>query len=748
MAPEPEYPQKYKLKNVLSFVAVIVLLISLTIFQTWIHKLKGFPILIHALVNINLLLLLIVMIMIVRYFIRLYFERPGSRFRQKLVLAFMISTLLPACLLFLISTNFIQDNLDRWFNPIYGDPLEKAMSVVRILHDHFQERGLWFGRHLAKTIIDKKLLHPQKKSQLETYIREKQIEYNLGLIQIFDHHGVELTRAINENIPIGSEVSTPSTNLEAALAGEKAPPLLVTAGGGTLYRNFITLKDKEDTVVGAIVVNFFSTERLLTKLNLIQRASQKHQQQMQLHRPIQREYLYLFLIPTLLILFFATWFGFYLAKGVTLPIQKLAEGTKAITAGNLDFKLEVQAYDEIAVLVDSFEKMRQELEKNKAVMEKQHLELQMVNRELDTKQHYMTSLQESFATGVIAIDKEGLVTMVNPAARTMLQVEPQFMVGHKFQEAFNQDGLQQLKNMIQKCFYSKIPMINKEIHFFSKRMTLHLSVSITVIVEPGGAFLGLALVCEDLTELIKIQKAAAWGEVARRIAHEIKNPLTPIRLSAQRIKRKMSPELLTENLYTLYNDCCTTIVREVDTIQRLVDSFSRFAKMPEVKPQSTDLHHFIDAILDGFSHLHPKIEIIKNFTTQIPGVNLDENLMKQALTNIIDNSVEAMANQGTLEFKTSFDTFLNIVRLEICDDGPGIRAEDKDKLFMPYFSTKKRGTGLGLAIVARIIAEHYGYVRVADNQPQGTRFIIELPRIPSLETKKNDELKDEEMLHI
>jgi len=717
-------PPKFKLKNVLSFIAVILLFITLTIIQTYVYNVKGSPIILHAIVNLNLILLILVVIMLVRYLIRLYIERPGSRFRQKLVISFMISILFPSSFLFFVSTTFIRETLDKWFNPILGDPLDDAMSIVRILHKYYQERSLWFGKQISQIIQKDDLLNTRKKDKLETFLQEKQVEYNVGMIQLFDDQGVELTRVINENIPIGSVVSTPSANLKAALAGEKAPPILITAGGGTLYRSFVAMVDADEKVIGVLVINFFVTERLLPKLSRIHKSSDMFKQQMRMMRPIRRQYMYLFIIPTVLILFFATWFGFYLAKGVSLPIQKLAEGTRAITAGNLDFQLDIQAYDEIGILVDSFEQMRQELKKSREVMDTQNKELQTVNLQLDQKQHYMVSLLDSFTTGVIAMDGAGYVTNVNPAAQTMLQVEPQFMIGKKYQDAFNEESLQQMKDMIEKCFATSTPMIKKEIHFFSKRMTLHLSTSVTVMKEPEGELLGLALICEDLTELIKVQKVAAWSEVARRIAHEIKNPLTPIRLSAQRINRKIEKNEVDD---ALFKDCCSAIVREVDTIQRLVNSFSRFAKMPEAKPVSTDINHFIEKVLDGFTLLHPNIMVEKKFDRQIPVVHIDENLMKQALTNIIDNAVEAMNDQGQLLIKTSFDNFLRIVRVEICDDGKGIREEDKEKLFVPYFSTKKRGTGLGLAIVARIVADNYGYVRVTDNQPRGTRFIIELP---------------------
>lgn len=719
---------KYKLKNVLTIIGFIILLPALTTIQIYVYKLKGNPILIHALVNLDVILVLIVIIMLVRYLIRLYFEKTASRFRQKLVIAFMITILLPSSLLVLISTNFIRETLDRWLNPINATPLENAMSIVRILHNYFQERGTWFGNQLAQKIIEDNLLDPGKKEKLTAFIRTKQIEYNLGMIQIFDAKGVELSRAINENIPIGNAVSTPSQNIEAALAGDKAPPVLVTAGGGTLYQNFIPIQKKDKDTIGVVVVNFFSTERLKQKLESITRSSDSFQQQLRMKRPIKQSYIYLFIIPTLLILFFTTWFGFYLAKGVTLPIQKLAEGTRAISAGNLDFELDVKAYDEVGILVDAFGKMQRELKKSKDVMDKQHYALQKVNRELDRKQHYMLSLLKSFTLGVIALDNEGTIITVNTAAQTMLQVEPQFMIGRPYSDAFTDDSLNQLKQMIDKVFQSAIPILNKELHFFSKRMTLHLSASTTVIKEPEGDLLGVALVLEDLTDLIKVQKAAAWSEVARRIAHEIKNPLTPIRLSAQRMKRKYYQHVLDDDVVS---DCCTTIVREVDTIQRLVDSFSRFAKMPESKPEPVSIHDFIDDILDGFSHLHPNIDVVTSIEENLPTVNIDHNLMKQALTNIIDNSVEAMKNKGILEIVGSFDSFLNIVRLEISDNGKGIREEDKEKLFMPYFSTKKRGTGLGLAIVSRIIADHYGYIRVSNNKPQGTRFIIELPAMTS-----------------
>lgn len=721
-----ERSSRYKTKNLMAVLAAIVMLIVFTYVQSLIYQLKGSVLLFHALVNLNLILLLVVVIVLIRYLIKIYFEREGSRFSRKLVLAFLISTLLPSLFLFLISTNFIRETLDRWLNPIGGDPLEDAMAVVRILHNHYKDRSLWFGHQLSKQIFEQDLLSPEKKDELTAFIQKKQREYNLGVLQVFDTKEVELTRSINENIPIGKSVTTPSNNLSSALKGDVTPPIILTAGGGTLYRSFIPLKDKNDIVQGALVLNFFSTERLLPKLTRITQASETYQQQQRMKQPIKQEYIYLFLFPTLLIMFFAIWFGFYLARGVTQPIQKLAEGTRSITAGNLDFEFDVQAFDEIGLLVSSFEIMRRELKKNRNVLEQQHRELEVMNRELDKKQHYMTSLLESLTTGVIAMDRQGVIITINAASQGMLQIEPQFMLGKNYQDVFNRDVLYQFKIIIDHYFETSIPKLNEQINFYSNRMTLHLSTSVIVMKEPQGELLGVALVLEDLTELIKSQKAAAWSEVARRIAHEIKNPLTPIRLSAQRISRKLKKDALSE---PLFEDCCLTIIREVDTIQRLVNSFSRFAKMPEAKPEPAQLNDFIESILEGFTTIHPRIALKKTFLETLPLVSIDKDLMKQALTNILDNAVEAIPAKGTIELKTTYDSFLSIVRLQIIDDGMGIKAEDKERLFMPYFSTKKRGTGLGLAIVARIIGDHYGYVRVADNHPRGTRFIIELPSI-------------------
>jgi two-component system, NtrC family, nitrogen regulation sensor histidine kinase NtrY len=263
--------------------------------------------------------------------------------------------------------------------------------------------------------------------------------------------------------------------------------------------------------------------------------------------------------------------------------------------------------------------------------------------------------------------------------------------------------------------------ISVEIHGVRKVLHLHL----TMLRDDAGDFLGTVLVLDDLTQVMKVQRMAAWREVARRIAHEIKNPLTPIQLSEQRLRKRYLSRFSDDE--KVFDECTEMIIKSVDELKTLVNEFSNFARMPAINPEPNDLNSIIRETLTLYHEAHRKVEFIFEADSRLPQLVIDRDQIKRVVINILENSLAAMAEQGKIEIKSLFDDELKMASLTIADNGPGIPAEDKPRLFEPYFSTKKTGTGLGLAIVNSIISDHNGFVRVRDNHPQGACFVVELP---------------------
>jgi len=416
------------------------------------------------------------------------------------------------------------------------------------------------------------------------------------------------------------------------------------------------------------------------------------------------------LMVTLLIVFSATWFGFRLAKDITIPIKDLAEATHRIASGDLNFRIQMKAADEIGMLVQSFNQMTGDL--------------QVSRSELEQRKKYMEFVLKNVAAGVISIDEKGNVTTINTSAEQMLEIQGETVLEKIFSEVLPKEYVKQIEQLLRELRISGKDSIERQVTVNLEGKSLSLLINLTTLRDEEGKPLGVVAVFDDLTQLIKAQRMAAWREVARRIAHEIKNPLTPIQLSAQRLRKRYLEKLQPDG--TVFDECTRTIVKQVEELKGMVNEFSNFARMPASQPTLNQLNDIIQEALVLFQEAHKRIrfEFISN---TLPIINLDRDQMKRVMINLIKNSLAAIESEGRIKIQTNYDPKLQMVRLEVSDDGCGIQDEDKGRLFEPYFSTKKSGTGLGLAIVNAIISDHNGYIRVRDNKPKGTTFVIELP---------------------
>ncbi|MBC7964196.1 MAG: HAMP domain-containing protein, partial [Steroidobacteraceae bacterium] len=434
----------------------------------------------------------------------------------------------------------------------------------------------------------------------------------------------------------------------------------------------------------------------------------------------------LFLITTVII-FFAYWMGVYLANSMTKPVQELVDGTRAVADGNLDVYIESSSEDEIGMLVQSFNRMTEDLRTKQRALNVSNLELSRINQEIERRRRYMEIVLRNVAAGVISVDREGIVRTINKSAERLLNVSPDSVLGQDFRNVIKDKHLEIINESLRELAQSQHDNISRQIFLDVRGTRLALHLHLTMLRDEGGEILGMVAVLDDLTQMMRAQRMAAWREVARRIAHEIKNPLTPIQLSAQRLRKRYLSRFSDDE--KVFDECTEMIIKSVDDLKNLVNEFSNFARMPAIQPEPNDLNALIRETLTLYQEAHRGVVFSFIQDDIMPLLKIDRDQIKRVIINVLENAVSAMGEKGSIRLTSSYDAVLKMAVLAVADDGPGIPPEDKPRLFEPYFSTKKSGTGLGLAIVSSIITDHGGFVRVRDNQPRGAVFVIELPAV-------------------
>jgi two-component system, NtrC family, nitrogen regulation sensor histidine kinase NtrY len=403
----------------------------------------------------------------------------------------------------------------------------------------------------------------------------------------------------------------------------------------------------------------------------------------------------------------------------------LATAADEIGAGRLDHRVKAETSDEFGQLIDAFNRMAGDLAANRRRLERSSVELERKHHDVEGRRRYVETVLDRLATGVVSIDGTGSIRTWNAAASRLLGMDPR-VAGLPASAVFGTRELKPLAIAIDEASRNREDLRPQDVAVTLEGREVHLAVMTTPLRRDDGTTDGMVVVFDDVSPLIRAQKAAAWREVARRLAHEIKNPLTPIQLCAERLRRHFTQA--PEPTRALVEECTTTIVGEVESLKGLVDEFSQFARMPAPRAVPTDLHALLDEALALYKGLFTEVEFRRHFVEGLPRVGVDQEQIRRVVINLVDNAIEAMGESpGTISVETQHDAANAVARLVIADNGPGVPPAERDKLFMPYYSTKGRGSGLGLAIVRRIVAEHGGSIELGDNSPKGSRFVIELP---------------------
>lgn len=690
----------------------------------------GNNILIFGLINIIILLIILLVYLLFRNIAKLLLEQRqnvvGAKLRTKLVLAFLGLSLVPTMLLFFVSAGFITNSIQNWFNKQVETSLDESMEVAQTYYKTSAANALYYGHQISAIIKEQKLINDQNLPQLKGLIRQKQKEYNLGVVEVYSSQREELVRASNPKLPQGEFTNPSSEDINVGLRGKELTRVN-SVGKADLIRGIVPIYSNWNPkdVVGVVVVNYYVPYSLVSKMKEISTSYHEFRQLKILKTPITTGYILTLFLITMVIVFLAVWFGVYLAKSLTIPIQELAEATRQVAEGNLDIHLGEKGSDEIGMLISSFNKMTEDLRNNQQDLKKTNEEVTRSNLELEQRRRYMETVLKNVTAGVISVDKEGILTTVNKSAEKLLNINTSQVLGRNFRDVLRPDQLDIVKGMLRDMVLGKQDTIHKQVTIPLKDTKLTLLVNLTVLKDENDEFMGTVVVFDDLTQLIKAQRMAAWREVARRIAHEIKNPLTPIQLSAQRLRKRYLQRFDEDE--RVFDECTTMIIKSVDELKTLVDEFSNFARMPAAQPAANNLNDIIREALTLYQEAHRNISFSFRPDESIPQLMLDRDQIKRVLINLLDNAVAAIEEEGAIDIESNLDQELKMVTFTVSDTGHGIAPEDRPRLFEPYFSTKKSGTGLGLAIVNNIISDHHGFIRVKENQPKGTRFIIELP---------------------
>jgi len=711
-------------------VVLLLLLLVLVLFSMQ----KGFSVLEHSgsqlmvfvAINVNIVLLAIVFYLIARNLLKLSYERRrhvlGVNLKTKLITSFIILSL-PAMGFHLFASYFIATNLESWLKGQQESVIQSAQNVSDAYHQNL--RKTMELQHLiwANYIIE-------SKGEFSAIKPLKNVEANVSIYS----EDQELLDQWMQNEISQTYWTAPSLNEWYQIKSNKQIWFTKELEDRIIYRHItpVSYENKQ------LFLEIFYPASPYSSNAISEIISQGHNTRFLTESEdlVRGYYLIIFLLMTLFIIFVATWLAFYLARGFVQPIEDLALATQRVSEGELGFQVKLQGPldKDFALLMKSFNSMSRDLLEHQIALNKTTSNLQDSHRTLESQIRFVELVLENITTGVMSLDVEGHIEILNHSAKQMLQLKPGVDTGRHYRDVLDEESLQQFEEMVEQIKADNERSISQNLIVHKKDGPVEVSATLLVLQNSEGQSAGMVCVYNNITEIQRLQRARAWREVARRIAHEIKNPLTPIQLSAERINRKYAGEVSDD---VALHQSTQTIINEVQHLKRMVSEFSNFAKIPESNPQISDLNQIIMNTLHLFhENLPARISLTTDLSKSLPELPLDSEQIRRVIINLVDNSISSIEKKGTLSrifnqgkiiIRTRHVPDLNIICMDVEDNGTGIAPEISDQLFEPYTTTKEHGTGLGLTIVSQTISDHNGFTRFRNLETGGVCFTIELP---------------------
>jgi|UniRef100_A0A7C3SJV9 two-component system nitrogen regulation sensor histidine kinase NtrY len=724
----PNLEKRKRRRERLLIVLTLVLVVALTSWEVYLVRQGGQPVagslLAFGLLNLNALLFLLFTFLIFRHLTKLFLERRrrvfGSRLRTRLVLTFITLALLPTLFMFFIAWQLISSRVDSQWGGRVADTVGQNLALSRAFSQELEEKLTALGHLFRQELLTEQKFFRLDEPALRSLLTRWQETYQLSGLEIFTPAGRKLAEAYDRDIK--SPLEPPPSVRPGDWAEETLHRQAVE--GGMLVSLVEPLRSPSGRLSAYLVLREMIPQPLVTRIMEVENQVRDLRAMQFLIRPVRVSHYLALVIVTLLTLMAAIWLAFYMAREITTPIRQLAEGTLKVAGGDFDFHIDQEGKDEIGFLVQSFNKMTQDLQQSRAQLAAAYEQLRQSHAELADKKRHMEILLRNVAAGVIAVDAQGRVTAINNSAAQMLQVDPEEVLGREARVLLPPEEVSRLAEVVEEARRSQ-RTVERPLHLTLADRTLYLIVKPTVLKDDSGRDLGVVVVFEDLTELERAQRQAAWREVARRIAHEVKNPLTPIKLAAQRLRRRYQGLIPDDG--QVFEECTRIISDQADVIKNLVNEFSHFARLPHPVLAPQDLNRLIQDTLLLYKGVHPRISLEFQPDPELPAIPLDQEQIKRLLLNLVDNALASIQDSGKISLSVRQEPNGEWVELVVADTGVGIPDKDKTRIFEPYFSTKRGGTGLGLAIAHSIVSDHHGMIRVEDNQPCGAKFIIKLP---------------------
>ncbi|MDR2488809.1 MAG: HAMP domain-containing protein [Desulfovibrio sp.] len=724
LSPAGQYRRERERRHRELFFAAVAFIVVLILTSIQLHQFQSGDVLFVFMFNINFVLLIGISLVVLRNGIKLILERRrqvlGSRLRTRLVLSFVLLSLLPCLLMFLITTKYVQLSMDFWFKDQVENSMDAALELAGNVYEKVGMTAVAQAREIKTEILERGLAWGGQ--GMNTLMERKQREHRMALIGLYFPDGKQRAWHAGKESREVWKKAREEINLEQA----NSQGFVYTLIRGKENDFIFSLLAVDGGKNGYLVIAYDMGEGFKARIDRIVRGSGEYSKLRGIKTPLKHMLYSSLGVLTALIMLGAIWFGFRLARELSSPIFALAAGTDRISKGDLSVRLNDNSQDEFGMLIRSFNRMAQDLEQSRRETTEAYTMLEIRNQQIARHSKYIETVLNNVAAGVVSFDSNGYIGTVNRSACDILSMEPEELLGNRIED-FMPASYGKMAQEIRERFRQRsetrarrnisVPIGNEE-----RRLLFNV-----VGFSTDDVYQGAVAVFEDISELERMQRMAAWREVARRIAHEIKNPLTPIKLSAQRIARKFG-EQVNDPAFTQSTEL---IVKQVEHLQSMVQEFSAFAKLPEVVPQPGRLEPLLEAIAELFRNSHTNISWELHIPAPLPQLPMDKNALNRAFMNILTNAAEALLQSDNpspaVSIRAICQPALNLVRIDFADNGPGLSEEGRSRIFEPYFSRKKGGTGLGLTIVRSIVTDHRGYVRAFSRESGGAVITMELP---------------------